>query len=788
MTIKFEMSKYNDTEAEENLDSKGRNVSTLCDEPSTTMASEQFSQVGHFEPTDEELAAGIDYSDLEIQFGVSESKISPDLATLVVIDQLPRIDMKKEEKLVAVLKKNVFGPAKATAVPGTIFMPREQENDPESLSKGWMYVQFSSKTEAAAVVGVANGYRLDKTHVLAAYSLADFDRILATPNADSVDSKTELESLLFVPREYLRSWLSDEQGRDQFVVLAGTTATVSWNVRSGCGIETPPELVHTRASWTESTLTWSPRGAYLATLHSQGVMLWGGKSFMRMGRFPHPRVRLISFSPAESYMVTWSPPNDENPNELNLLIWEVSSCRLLRSMRHTADLTKPNPTISWPVIKFSYDEKFAARVQDSNSLAIYHTSFPSCDSNSGADNQLAAPFSLVDKRCLTVEGLQDFSWSPVDGHLVHWTTGTEDIPSRVALLAPPVDPTRHTRTVLRTKNLFNVTRCEIHWHSNADFLCIQVERHSKNKKQILTSVELFRLRDRGVPVETVDFISQGDAATTTNTSLTHFAWEPEGDRFIAGFSGAFSSSLALYSMSGKISGHSAVVREAFFERKTPLQRLIWSPRGTFLLIVGTGGGESSGSTTLEWIDCSTSALENDSGSGVKLQTLATREHYMATDVAWDPSGRYVASWVSAWKHNSDTGFQIWDLRGTLCSKINLRGCALFQWRPRPPTLLSSTQKRDVRRNLRELSLRFEEEDLRLLTQSSSDTAQQTGRLILVWNEWRRHCRRDYETRNSRRRALLGGKDDECTGDAGLSVLTHWTEEEVIEETVETLAG
>lgn len=33
-----------------------------------------------------------------------------------------------------------------------------------------------------------------------------------------------------------------------------------------------------------------------------------------------------------------------------------------------------------------------------------------------------------------------------------------------------------------------------------------------------------------------------------------------------------------------------------------------------------------------------------------MQSLATVDHYGVTDIEWDPSGRYVASSVSVWRH------------------------------------------------------------------------------------------------------------------------------------------
>ena len=51
------------------------------------------------------------------------------------------------------------------------------------------------------------------------------------------------------------------------------------------------EEVYKRASWTESFVQWSPHGNYLATVHRQGVVIWGGASWQRLARFSHPGVR-----------------------------------------------------------------------------------------------------------------------------------------------------------------------------------------------------------------------------------------------------------------------------------------------------------------------------------------------------------------------------------------------------------------------------------------------------------------------------------------------------------------
>ena len=45
-----------------------------------------------------------------------------------------------------------------------------------------------------------------------------------------------------------------------------------------------------------------------------------------------------------------------------------------------------------------------------------------------------------------------------------------------------------------------------------------------------------------------------------------------------------------------------------------------------------------------------------------MTVMAQSEHFMATDVEWDPTGRYVATGVSWWGHKVDNAFWIWNFQ------------------------------------------------------------------------------------------------------------------------------
>ncbi len=83
------------------------------------------------------------------------------------------------------------------------------------------------------------------------------------------------------------------------------------------------------------------------------------------------------------------------------------------------------------------------------------------------------------------------------------------------------------------------------------------------------------------------------------------------------------------------------------------------------------------------------SLEYIDTSNMTVMTVA--EHFMATDVEWDPTGRYVATAVSWWGHKVDNAFWIWNFQGRLIHKQPMERFCQLLWRPRPNCLLNSPQ-------------------------------------------------------------------------------------------------
>lgn len=70
--------------------------------------------------------------------------------------------------------------------------------------------------------------------------------------------------------------------------------------------------------------------------------------------------------------------------------------------------------------------------------------------------------------------------------------------------------------------------------------------------------------------------------------------------------------------------------------------------------------------------------------------MGTAEQDLCTDISWDPTGRYLSTVVSYWRHQVDSGYTIWNFQGTKLHATNAtekKKFYQFLWRPRPKSLL-----------------------------------------------------------------------------------------------------
>ncbi|KAF2176669.1 eukaryotic translation initiation factor-like protein 3 subunit B [Zopfia rhizophila CBS 207.26] len=670
----------------------------------------------------------IDFTDLEEQYQV---RLDEGLDAFVVVDGLPIVPDDNRPKLIKFLlrKLNSVGKVKDDGV----FMPLNDDNKTE----GYAFVEYNAPSEAIQAVKQLHGTPLDKKHTMAVNKLTDIDRYGREGRIDEEYHAPQIEP--FQQKEHLRSWLGDVEARDQMVMFHGDKVGVFWNEK-----EDAPEVVVDRDNWTESFVQWSPQGTYLTSMHAQGVQLWGGKAWSRQKRFAHPGVNLVDFSPSEKYITTWSHRPlqvDENhpvpslsleEDGKNYIIWDIATGKPLRSFT-TIDVPSTTDAegqpvkkkMQWPTFKWSSDDKYVARMIQGQSISVYEL----------------PRMNLLDKSSVKIEGVMDFEWAPAtprrDGVksyeqlFCYWTPELGSNPAKVALMSIP------SKEVVRTRNLFNVSDAKLHWQSEAAYVCVKVDRHSKSKKSMATNLEIFRVREKGVPVEVVDSIKD---------TVINFAWEPKGNRFVLITTGEIptqsavppKTAVSFFCPEKAKGGAVGNFRHIRTIDKKNSNAIYWSPKGRFVVVATL---QSQQSFDLDFWDLNFEKPKDDKDDKEKeltanLQLMSTAEHYGVSDIEWDPTGRYVATVASAFRHHMENGYHLYDFKGQLLREEHIDRFKQLIWRPRPPTLLSKEEQAEIRKNLRNYSKLFDEQDLAKKNTANRQVVELRRRLLLEWLAWR----------------------------------------------------
>jgi translation initiation factor 3 subunit B len=631
-----------------------------------------------------EEAAELDgyFSDAPLEPEPNYPPLKETFDTSIIIINLPKVPLAKLEKLTKVIIKLVsrIGNLATTEDFLGASMPYDEA---KGSTVGFCFVDFETPEEAKNAIGVLDGYKFDKNHTISVSPYNRAEKLKDLKEAEFV----EPEPTPFEEKPNANSWLEDPSQRDQYVIRQAEETVVHWFDAKNEPIVDYDGAREKEAgvAWCNFYCHWSPKGSYLATLVPQrGVILWSGSTYEKVGRFVAPDVKSIIFSPQENYLLTNNMRRDDDQA---IKVYHVQSGNLLRAFPLYPNDFPEGDDFPPPPFQWSHDDQYLARM-GKNLISIYST--PS--------------MRLLDKKSLLAEGIHEFQWSPKANIIVCWAPEQANSPAHVDVIELP------SRKKLRQKNLFNVTKCNMVWQEGGEYLAVKVTRHTKSKKTLYNNIELFRLKEPGIPVEMLD----------TKDAVMALAFEPRGSRFAMIHAENPSSakvSVSFYDMMKKTEQISVAKKGA---KKGQKQKQIvtvkelnkirtlegkqcnfifWSPAGQTIVLASLG---DSASGTLEFYD-------------VDNQSIVVKEHYRANQVLWDPDGRTVATCVSQpiggghYKFAMDNGYILWSFQGKQLHQQSFESFYQFLWRPRDK-LLSKKEIYNVKRNLKNYEKQFEQAD------------------------------------------------------------------------------
>lgn len=121
---------------------------------------------------------------------------------------------------------------------------------------------------------------------------------------------------------------------------------------------------------------------------------------------------------------------------------------------------------------------------------------------------------------------------------------------------------------------------------------------------------------------------------------------------------------------------------------------------------------------------------------------------------------------------------IWDFKGTQLMHTPVEKFKQFLWRPRPPTLLTKELQRKVRRELKEHSRAFDEQDQAEENRGTAEKRAQREREVAEWNAWRKRNIEQLAAARKERGLELVKKDT-----AAEETVEEWIED-LVQETEE----
>jgi len=608
---------------------------------------------------------GDDYDDLADFISEGEGEAPEELDEMdksfpesLFICNLPKVGAEKMAKLSSVLDKIIdkCGENKK-------YMPL---NPQTNMTDGFLIATFNDKKTAEEAMQKLDGMNLDKSHAFKVVKLDNFDSI--TARQEEFRPKTTIAR---PSRGDHRDWLADSQTREQFLLRYNADTEVYWHdMNAG-----EPQLYYggerEKAGgkiWCDWKVQFSPQGSYIATFHKQGIALWAGDEFQKWKvRFPHENVKFIEFSPNEEFLLTWNgsePGRDENA----VRIFKVLSGECMRKC-HTPVRSPNNETGVFPHFLWSKDSKFFAECNDSTILVRETETFDLLKDEEGR------------KRSLKYENLQTFQWSPKDNIIALWTTEKANNPARLVLVEIP------SRTELASRSRTQA-EAKMQWQSEGDFLCLLVTKLSKTGKKGATNLEIFRIREKNIPVDIVE----------VKDTVKHFSWETGGNRFavITTDDTGHKPKLSFY-----VLGTEKCECVCFLDLPAnSFTDIFWAPGGQYFVCAAMQGG-----------DLIFGGLMPDN----KLEILHRDEHFMITNVEWDPSSRYVITAVtqpmrdegSGFKYQMEAGYALWTFQGRQVHKVQKEKLFHIAWRPHPPSMLSEKQQTHIRKNIKQFSKKYD---------------------------------------------------------------------------------
>lgn len=134
----------------------------------------------------------------------------------------------------------------------------------------------------------------------------------------------------------------------------------------------------------------------------------------------------------------------------------------------------------------------------------------------------------------------------------------------------------------------------------------------------------------------------------------------------------------------------------------------------------------------------------------------------------------------------ENGYHLYDFRGQLLREEGIEGFKQFLWRPRPPTLLSKEEQAEIRKNLRNYSKVFDEQDIAKKSSANRAVVEARREMLQEWQAWREKWVQRLKEEGADIELSAGRGEEPGAAEDGHGEEIEEIVEEIIEETEEVV--
>jgi len=404
----------------------------------------------------------------------------------------------------------------------------------------------------------------------------------------------------------------------------------------------PDEIRADFASETSTLMQWSDDGALIALLNgTPTISIYDAETFEIVKQIDHRKVAAAAFSPKKRYLVTWerlpsqreqaSAQKDKEESDAptsnipfnNLIIWDLKTGEQAGSF-----VQKVYVPELWPSIRFSPDEKFAARMV-SNEVHFYQ-----CPDFQNVANRLKLP------------DIAKFSISPNE---TKWTVAAfvkekKGAPGFVRIFDYPSFDT------ICSKSFYKAQEVDLLWNSQGTSLLIVTHTDvDKSGKSYYGETGLHYLQADGKFETNVVLKKEGP--------IHDCVWSPTGKEFAVVY-GFMPAQTTIFNIKCE-----PIADIGTGSRNT----CKFSPSGKLICVAGFGNLQG-------YVDI---------WDWKKLKKLGSWMANYSAHYEWSPDGRYIITAVLFPRMKVDNGFKVWRYDGTLVYEEGFQELYQVNWQPLP---------------------------------------------------------------------------------------------------------